>query len=233
MLEISDVHTYRGASYVLQGVSMSIAEGRVTTVLGRNGMGKTTLIRSVMGVTPPRSGSIVFDGVELTGMPPHEIARLGLGLVPQGRQVFPSLTVEENLRFAERPAPDGAAGWTLERLYDAFPNLAARRRNRGNELSGGEQQMLAVGRALMMNPRIVLMDEPSEGLAPVIVDRIGEMVRELRETRITILLIEQNYRLGVDSADHVYLVSKGTVAWGGTPQELEAAEDLRELYLGV
>jgi branched-chain amino acid transport system ATP-binding protein len=218
---------------VLQGISLAVEDGRVTTLLGRNGMGKTTLIRSIVGLTPPRSGSIRFDGRELVNLPPHEIARLGLGLVPQGRHVFPSLTVEENLTLTARPARNGHEPWTVERLYDIFPNLASRRRNHGNELSGGEQQMLAIGRALMMNPRILLMDEPSEGLAPVIVDRIQEIVLELREARTTILLVEQNYRLGVHAADHVYLISKGVTVWDGPPAELEAAEDLRQQHLGV
>jgi len=237
VLEIEDVHTYRGQSYVLQGVSMRVPDGTCTTLLGRNGMGKTTLIRSLMGLSPPRAGHIRLDGEELTGLQPFEIAQKGLGLVPQGRHVFPSLTVEENLILASREAArgngDGGAAWNLDRVYEIFPNLRDRRRNRGGELSGGEQQMLAIGRALMTNPRILLMDEPSEGLAPVIVERVEEVIRSLRGQHLSILLVEQNYRVGVSSADHVYILSKGVVVWDGSPQELDAAEDVKHTYLGV
>ncbi|MGH7902842.1 MAG: ABC transporter ATP-binding protein [Candidatus Dormibacteraceae bacterium] len=235
MLELEDVRTYRGQSYVLQGVSMRIPDSACTTLLGRNGMGKTTLIRSLMGLTPPRSGHIRLDGTELVGKEPFKIARMGLALVPQGRHIFSSLTVEENLLLAARRSPNGTAGdaWTLERLYDLFPNLKARRQNRGGQLSGGEQQMLAIGRALMTNPRIVLMDEPSEGLAPVIVQRVAEVINSLREQKLSILLVEQNYRLGVQSADHVYVLSKGVMVWEGSPADLDAATNVRESHLGV
>jgi branched-chain amino acid transport system ATP-binding protein len=233
MLEVRDVHTYRGDSYVLQGVTMEVADGSCTTLLGRNGMGKTTLMRSLMGLTPPRSGQIRFHGVELAGKTPHAIARSGLALVPQGRQIFPSLSLEENLTLAARPGLDGERNWTLERVYDLFPQLKDRRSNRGNQLSGGEQQMLAIGRALMTNPRMILMDEPSEGLAPVITDRVAEVIEKLREEKLSILLVEQNYRLGVRSADRVYILSKGTVVWDGAPAELDEAEDVRRLHLGV
>lgn len=232
MLEIEDVHTYRGESYVLQGVSMKIPDSSCTTLLGRNGMGKTTLIRSLMGLTAPRAGHVRLDGVELVGKEPFRIAQMGLALVPQGRHVFGSLTVEENLMLAARKAANGNA-WTQERLYDLFPNLKARRQNRGDQLSGGEQQMLAIARALMTQPRIVLMDEPSEGLAPVIVQRVGEVIRSLRRERLSILLVEQNYRLGVDCADHVYILSKGQVVWEGSPQDIEATEQVRRTHLGV
>jgi branched-chain amino acid transport system ATP-binding protein len=233
VLEIEDVHTYRGQSYVLQGVSMRVPDGTCTTVLGRNGMGKTTLIRSVMGLTPPRQGHIQLDGVELAGQTPFKIARMGLALVPQGRHVFPSLSVEENLTLAGRGAHDGNGAWTLERVYEVFPQLRQRRRNRGNELSGGEQQMLAIGRALMTNPRLLLMDEPSEGLAPVIVERVAEVIQGLRGERLSILLVEQNYRLGVHSADHVYILSKGRVVWEGAPDRLDVDEDVKRTHLGV
>jgi branched-chain amino acid transport system ATP-binding protein len=236
VLEIEDIHTYRGQSYVLQGVTMQVPDGACTTLLGRNGMGKTTLIRSLMGLSPPSAGHIRLDGEELIGMQPFEIAQKGLGLVPQGRHVFPSLTVEENLILAARKAARGNGEgnvWDLDRVYEVFPNLRDRRRNRGGELSGGEQQMLAIGRALMSNPRILLMDEPSEGLAPVIVERVEEVIRSLRGQRLSILLVEQNYRVGVSSADHVYILSKGVVVWEGSPQELEAAEDVKHTYLGV
>jgi branched-chain amino acid transport system ATP-binding protein len=233
MLEVEDVHTYRGDSYVLQGVTLEVADGSCTTLLGRNGMGKTTLMRSLMGLSPARSGRIRFHGADLVGKSPHAIAQSGLALVPQGRQIFPSLSLEENLTLAARPGVDGERRWTLERVYDLFPQLKDRRANRGNQLSGGEQQMLAIGRALMTNPRMILMDEPSEGLAPVITDRVAEVIEKLREEKLSILLVEQNYRLGVRSADRVYILSKGTVVWDGTPAELDAAEDVRHLHLGV
>ncbi|MDR0346545.1 MAG: ATP-binding cassette domain-containing protein [Nocardiopsaceae bacterium] len=175
MIEVADLHTYRGINYVLQGVSLRIADGACTVLLGRNGMGKTTLVHTIMGLLRPRSGRITLDDEELTGRQPFQIAQRGLALIPQGRRIFPSLTVEENLTLAARGS-GGPGAWTLARVYDLFPNLAERRRNRGGQLSGGEQQMLAVGRALLTNPRLLLMDEPSEGLAPVIVERIGEIL---------------------------------------------------------
>lgn len=232
MLEVHDLHTYRGGSYVLQGVSLEVPESRCVTLLGRNGMGKTTLIRSLMGLTPGRSGDIRFGGKSLFGLQPYEIARCGLGLVPQGRAVFPSLTVEENLLLGGRKPPEGTEAWTLDRLYELFPNLRERRRNPAGQLSGGEQQMLAIGRALMTNPRLLLMDEPTEGLAPVMVDRVADVIASLRG-KLSILLVEQNYRLGINAADRVYILSKGTVVWSGAPSELEAAEEVRHAHLGV
>lgn len=232
MLEVHKVHTYRGQSYVLQGVSMRIPDAACTTLLGRNGMGKTTLIRSLMGLSPPRSGSIKLDGKELAGLPPFAIAKLGLALVPQGRHIFRSLTVDENLTLAARGS-NGQDSWNLEHVYEIFPQLKARRRNSGSQLSGGEQQMLAIARALMTNPRILLMDEPSEGLAPVIVERVSEVIKGLRGQKLSILLVEQNYRLGVEAADHVYILSKGVVVWEGKPEALEAAEKVRQTHLGV
>jgi len=232
MLEVHEVHTYRGQSYVLQGVSMKVPDAACTTLLGRNGMGKTTLIRSLMGLSPPRSGSIKLDGKELVGLQPFEIAKLGLALVPQGRHIFRSLTVDENLTLAARGS-NGQDSWNLEHVYEIFPQLKARRRNSGSQLSGGEQQMLAIARALMTNPRILLMDEPSEGLAPVIVERVSEVIKGLRGQKLSILLVEQNYRLGVEAADHVYILSKGVVVWEGKPEALEAAEKVRQTHLGV
>jgi branched-chain amino acid transport system ATP-binding protein len=234
MLEVEDIHTYRGQSYVLQGISMEVPDASCVTVLGRNGMGKTTLIRTLMGLSPPRSGRVRIEGMDLVGKPPFDIARLGLGLVPQGRHIFPSLKVEENLTLAGR-RNDGGNGraFDLDRIYELFPNLKERRLNRAGSLSGGEQQMLAIGRALMTNPRLLLMDEPSEGLAPVIVERVAEVIHSLRQQRLSILLVEQNYRLGVEAADHVYILSKGRVVWEGRPDSLEAADDVKRTHLGV
>ena len=234
MLLVEDVHTYRGQNYVIQGVTLSVPNAACVTLLGRNGMGKTTLIRSLMGLTPPRSGRIQMDGVDLVGKEPFDIARLGLALVPQGRHVFPSLSVEENLTLAARGQHNGGGSdWNLNRVYEVFPQLESRRQHRGSQLSGGEQQMLAIGRALMTNPRLLLMDEPSEGLAPVIVEKVAAVIQSLRGEKLSILLVEQNYRLGVDSADHVHILSKGTVVWDGKPQELEAADQIKHTHLGV
>ncbi|HLI37553.1 MAG TPA: ABC transporter ATP-binding protein [Streptosporangiaceae bacterium] len=233
MIEVRDLHTYRGINYVLQGVNLRIDDGACTVLLGRNGMGKTTLAHSIMGLLRPRSGVISLDGEQLAGKQPFQIARRGLALVPQGRRIFASLTVEENLTLAARGAAGGNGSWTLRRVYDLFPNLKERRRNRGSQLSGGEQQMLAIGRALLTNPRLLLMDEPSEGLAPVIVDRIGEIVADLRRQGLSIFLVEQNYRLAVESADVVYILSKGQIAWQGSATELDQAASVRETHLGV
>jgi branched-chain amino acid transport system ATP-binding protein len=232
MLEIEDVHSYRGSSYVLQGVSMRIERGTCTTVLGRNGMGKTTLVRTLMGLTPPRSGRILFEGADLAGRAPHRIARRGIAIVPQGRLLFPSLTLEENLTLGAR-GTEAAGAWTLARVYELFPALAGRRKHRGDQLSGGEQQMAAIGRALLTNPRLILMDEPSEGLAPIVIARLQEIVAQLRDDGLSILLVEQNYRMGVALADHVYVLSKGHVVWEGPPAALEHADDVRHTHLGV
>ena len=233
MIEVHDVHTYRGINYVLQGVSLRIGDGACTVLLGRNGMGKTTLVHTIMGMIRPRSGRITLDDDDLIGKQPFQIAQRGLALIPQGRRIFGSLTVEENLTLAARGMTGNGDAWTPDRIYDLFPNLKERRRNRGGQLSGGEQQMLAIGRALLTNPNLLLMDEPSEGLAPVIVERIGEVMADLRRDGLGIFLVEQNYGLAVNAADVVYILSKGQVVWQGTPSELENADQVRETHLGV
>ena len=232
MIEVHDVHTYRGVNYVLQGVSLRIDDGACTVLLGRNGMGKTTLVHTIMGMIRPRSGRITLDDDDLIGKQPFQIAQRGLALIPQGRRIFGSLTVEENLTLAARGMTGNGDAWTPDRIYDLFPNLKERRRNRGGQLSGGEQQMLAIGRALLTNPHLLLMDEPSEGLAPVIVERIGEVMADLRRDGLGIFLVEQNYGLAVNAADVVYILSKGQVVWQGTPSELENADQVRETHLG-
>ena len=232
MIEVSDLHTYRGLNYVLQGVNLRIEDGACTVLLGRNGMGKTTLVHTIMGMLRPRSGQITLGGEELVGKQPFQIARRGIALIPQGRRIFPSLTVQENLALAAR-GQDGDDAWTIERVYDLFSNLAERRRHRGGQLSGGEQQMLAVGRALLANPSLLLMDEPSEGLAPVIIERIGEILADLRRGGLSIFLVEQNYGLAIALADTVYILSNGRVVWHGTPGELEDSASVRETHLGV
>lgn len=254
MIEVSDLHTYRGLNYVLQGVNLSIEQGACTVLLGRNGMGKTTLVHTIMGMLRPRSGRITFGDEELVGKQPFQIARRGIALIPQGRRIFPSLTVEENLTLAVRGSAargrnaavrtasdtQGSGGseaargaWTLDRVYDLFGNLAERRRLRGGQLSGGEQQMLAIARALLANPKLLLMDEPSEGLAPVVIERIGEILADLCRGGLSIFLVEQNYGLAIALADTAYILSNGRVVWHGTPAELESSAEVRETYLGV
>ena len=231
MLDVEDVHTYYEHSHILQGVTLQAPSGRVTAILGRNGVGKTTLMRSIIGFTPPRAGKIAFNGEAIQRMPSHVIARRGIGLVPQGRRIFPSLTVAENLQIGAVGARDGR--WNLNSVFELFPHLERRRANYGGQLSGGEQQMLAIGRALMSNPLLLLMDEPSEGLAPLIVRGLGETLQRLKETGLAIVLVEQNLPLALSVADTAYIISKGQVVYHGSPDELRDNEALRTKYLGV
>ncbi len=229
MLEVADVHTYYGESHVLHGVSLAVAPGEVVTILGRNGMGKTTLIRSVIGFTPARQGRITFKGQDITRWPPFRAVDRGMGLVPQGRRVFPSLSVRENLEVA---ASDGGR-WSLERVYALFPRLRERASNRATKLSGGEQQMLAIGRALMTNPDLLLMDEPTEGLAPLLVREVGRVIGELKGEGLSILLVEQNLPLALSVADRVHVLSRGQIVYSSTPAELSANHEIQSRYLGV
>jgi len=232
MLELVDIHTYYGDSYVLQGVSLEVKDGSVVALLGRNGMGKTTTIHSVIGLAPPRRGVIRFKGKEITGLSPYRIARMGIGLIPQGRRIFPSLSVEENLIMAARGG-EKAGAWTLNKVYSLFPILKERAKNRGNLLSGGEQQMLTIARALMTNPDLLLMDEPSEGLAPIIVQEVGRFIAQLKQSGFSILLVEQNLSLALGNADYVYIISKGTIVYQSKPEELRDNEEAKAKYLGV
>jgi len=230
MLELLDIHTYYGESYVLRGVSMTVQEGAVVALLGRNGMGKTTIIRSIIGFTPPRKGRIQFKKKEITKLKPYHIAKLGIGLVPQGRNIFPSLSVKENLTMAARKG--GRNGdWSLDRVYSQFPILEKRAKLKGNLLSGGEQQMLAIGRALMTNPELLLMDEPSEGLAPLMVHDIGFIIVRLKNRGLSILLVEQNLPMGLGVSDHVLLISKGQIVYESSPAELRENEEVKVKYL--
>ena len=229
MLEVAALHTYYGDSHVLQGVSLTVAAGEVVAILGRNGMGKTTLMRSIVGFTPPRRGMVRFKGRDITGWPSFRMVALGMALVPQGRRVFPSLTVLENLEVARR----GTGRWTLERVYAVFPRLSERARNRANKLSGGEQQMLAIGRALMSNPELLLMDEPTEGLAPLLVREVGRVIGALRADGLSILLFEQNLPLALSVADRVHILSRGQIVHSSTPAELTANEEVKSRHLGV
>lgn len=232
MLEVRDIHTYYGESYILQGVSLRLEAGQVVALLGRNGAGKTTTINSIVGFVPPRRGQILFKGQDITHLPPHRIARMGMGLVPQGRRLFPNLTVEENVTLAARTR-NGAARWTLDEIYRLFPRLKERARNRASQLSGGEQQMVAIARALMTNPDLLLLDEPSEGLAPLLVREIGRVLGELKQLGQSFLLVEQNLRLATGVADWVYVMNKGRIVFEGTPAELDANEEVKHKYLGV
>ncbi len=235
MLKVDDIHTYYGDSYVLQGLSLEIAEGQVMAVLGRNGMGKTTLIRSIIGFTKPRTGKVTFDGADITALPPHEIVNLGVALVPQGRRIFPSLTVMENLLLGEKEgaASGGEELWDLDRVLALFPRLKERLRNMGNQLSGGEQQMLAFARSLMTNPKMLLLDEPTEGLAPLLVRAMGETLSKLKESKLAILLVEQNMKFALASCDYVHVLNRGRVVHSSTPDELAANEEIKSRFLGV
>jgi branched-chain amino acid transport system ATP-binding protein len=233
MLEIDNIETSYGESQVLFGVSLSVNEGRVVTLLGRNGMGKTTTINSLMGIVPAHSGRIRFKGQDITGLPMHRIARAGIGLVPEGRQIFPNLSTWENLvatagNHQNRPDP-----WTLEAVLEFFPVLKTRLGNLGGQLSGGEQQMLAIGRALMLNPSLLVLDEATEGLAPLIRGEIWARLRQLKEQGQSILVIDKNLSALVELADWHYVIEKGRIVWEGDSAQLSASQDVKARYLGV
>jgi branched-chain amino acid transport system ATP-binding protein len=228
VLGVEGIHTYYGESHVLHDVSLRVDPGEAVALLGRNGAGKTTLIRSIAGFTPPRQGRVLLEGEPVHRWPAHRIARRGLALVPQGRRIFAPLTVRENLLLGAR-----SGGWTAERVFELFPRLRERATQAGGTLSGGEQQMLALGRALLANGRMLLLDEPSEGLAPLIVREIGRTLVRLKAERLSLLLVEQNYHLALQIADRVYVMSKGRIVYEGTPAALEASEEVKRHYLGV
>ncbi|MGA7973703.1 MAG: ABC transporter ATP-binding protein [Pseudolabrys sp.] len=231
ILDVQDIHTYYGDAYVLQGLSITLEQGQILGLLGRNGVGKTTLVSSIVGFNPPRRGRVMFKGDDITLKSSFETVRSGMGLVPQGRRVFPTLGVEENLVVAAR-SPE-RHNWNLERVYDLFPRLAERRAQRAKTLSGGEQQMLAIGRALMTNPDCLIMDEPSEGLAPIIIRGLWEAIAKLKEQGLSILLVEQNANLALKLVDYVHVMSKGQVVHSSTPQDLLANEEIKASYLGI
>jgi len=232
MLELVDVHTYYGESHILNGISMEVKAGSVVALLGRNGMGKTTTVRSIISFTPPRYGVVRFKGKDISGLPAHQICQMGLALVPQGRRIFPSLSVEENLTIGARSARRGG-GWSLERAYSLFPLLKERARLKGNLLSGGEQQMLSIARALLTNPDFLVMDEPSEGLAPLIVQEIGDLILQLKSDGLSMLLVEQNLPMALRVSDYVYIVSKGEIVYQSTPEELKNNKGIQAKYLAV
>jgi branched-chain amino acid transport system ATP-binding protein len=230
VLEVDDLHVAYGDSQIIQGVSLRVGEGQVVALLGRNGVGKTTLIRAITGLTPARRGRVRFKGEDITRAPAHEIARRGIRLVPQGRRLFPSLEVREHLLVGAR---EGARGWRAERVLEFFPRLRERLRHRGGKLSGGEQGMLAAGRALVGNPDLLLMDEPSEGLAPLLVREMGRLLTDLKREGASILLVEQNLAFALRIADHVYLMSKGRIVYEGQAQALARDETAKARWLGV
>ena len=235
MLDVKNIHSYYGKSHILQGVSMALNEGELVCLLGRNGVGKSTTLKSIMGLVRPSEGSIRFRGQELIGKQPYEIARLGVGYVPEDRRIFRSLTVHENLLMGVKDAKGGAknGSWTVERVYEKFPKLKDRRDNKGGHLSGGEQQMLTVARTLMGNPDLILVDEPTEGLAPLIVKDVLEMLAAVRNSGVTVLMVEQNFKASIKVADRFYIMGKGQMVFEGGTEALLAAEEVRKNYLEV
>ena len=214
------LHTYYGKSHILQGVNLEVAEGKITALLGRNGAGKTTTLRSLMGLTPPRQGRVTIFGADTTRWPTYRIAASGVGYVPEGRRIFANLSVDENLKVPlERAGP-----WTAQRIYELFPRLAQRKFNRGRQLSGGEQEMLSIGRALLLNPKLLMLDEPSQGLAPLVVREVFRIVSQMRTEGISVLLVEQNAMMSLEIADHAYVLDDGAVVYSGPARELAADE---------
>ena len=228
LLSIDTVDAYYDRSHVLQSLSMKVDAGSVVALLGRNGAGKTTTLKTVMGMVPVRAGSVRFDGTDITGLSTHRIARRGIAYVPEDRGVFASLTVHEHLTLASV-----AGGWPVGQVYEAFPRLAERRGNRGTQLSGGEQQMLSIARALTLAPRLLILDEPTEGLAPVIVEEIAAIARRLKAEGLTMLLVEQNYAFAAGIADRAYVLGKGRIRWSGAPRTLDDDEDIKHTWLGI
>jgi branched-chain amino acid transport system ATP-binding protein len=233
LLEIADVRAGYDAGDILHGIDLTLAEGHVLALLGRNGVGKTTLMHSIVGFVRPRAGSVRLADRELAGRSSHEIARAGIALVPQGRRIFSRLSVDENLKLTRRARSSEAARWTLDAVYELLPSLAERRRHRGDELSGGEQQMLAIGRALLANPRVLLFDEPSEGLAPLLVDRIVETIAALREEGLSAILVEQNLHVALALGDSVAIMTKGEIVYRGTNAEFRRSPETAREHLGV
>jgi branched-chain amino acid transport system ATP-binding protein len=233
ILDVKEIHTSYGLSRVLFGVSIAVDKGEIVSLLGRNGVGKTTTLRSIMGLTPPRSGSIRWKGQEIAGKAAYQIARLGIGLVPEDRRIFADLTVWENLDVAVKSFGKKKEGWTVERVYELFPALQRFKNRKGGFLSGGEQQMLTIARTLMGDPELLLLDEPSEGLAPLIVAQLGAQIVRLKQGGMTILLCEQNAQFSVDLSDRVYILEKGEVRYGGTVADFRKDEEVQRAYLTV
>ncbi len=233
MLEVRDLHAFYGRAHILHGVSLEARAGEVVALLGRNGAGKSTAMKAIMGLVPPAHGEVAFVGQRIDRLPPYRIARLGLGYVPEERRIFTELSVVENLEVGRQPARDGAPTWTEDKLFALFPNLAGMRERPGGRMSGGEQQMLTIARTLMGNPRCVLLDEPSEGLAPIIVEQMANSIRALKGEGLCVLLSEQNLHFSQAVADRAYIIEKGQIRFGGSMAELTADASLREQYLSV
>jgi len=234
LLEIKELNTYYGESHILYGVSIGIDQGEIVCLLGRNGVGKSTTLKSIIGLVKPQSGEILFNGENVVGLPPHLIARLGVGYVPDDRRIFPTLTVRENLLMGVKPGQKkNRDGWSIDKIYKYFPALEARDRQKGGHLSGGEQQMLTIARTLMGNPDILLIDEPTEGLAPKIVETVEQVIQGIHQDGIPILLVEQNMRVALRLAERIYVMSKGKVVFHGTTEDLKADKGVREKYLEV
>lgn len=233
LLEVEDIHTAYGLIRVLFGISIKVDQGQVVTLLGRNGVGKTTTLRSIMGLTPPQSGSIKWMGSEIRGLPPYRISQMGIGFVPEDRRIFSDLTVWENLDVASKSAGPDEPGWTMDRVFELFPALEMLRNRRGGYLSGGEQQMLTIARTLMGNPKLLLLDEPSEGLAPVIIQQLGDQISKLKQEGMTMLLSEQNSEFSLGLSDGIYILEKGEVRFEGTVEEFMKDEETCRAYLYI
>jgi len=233
ILKVDQINTFYGQSHVLQGISFLITEGEVVSLLGRNGVGKTTTLRSIMGLTPPRSGKIFLHSADIVGKPPFQIAKMGIGYVPDDRRIFPDLTLFENLELAHRLSSKGKVQWTFEKVYELFPVFIDLKQRRGTQLSGGEQKMLAIGRALMKNPALLLLDEPSEGLAPLIVQNLAEVIGRIRSEGVTILLADQNLKFCRKTSDRGYILEKGMIQYQGVMEEIWQNEEIVKKYLVV
>ncbi|NSL50531.1 ABC transporter ATP-binding protein [Calidifontibacillus erzurumensis] len=231
MLKVDHIHTYYGDSHVLHGVSLKVEKGKMTVLLGRNGMGKTTTIHSIIGFNSPKKGKIYFNNEEIQHLPSYQISKKGIGIVPQGRRIFSNLTVKENLTTTARTTNGNE--WTLEKIYKLFPRLEERKKSLGGNLSGGEQSMLSIGRALMTNPRLLLLDEPSEGLSPLMVKEVMSIIKKLKENGLSMLMVEQNLAMALNVADYVYVLNKGEVVFDGTPEELERNQEVKNKYLAL
>lgn len=233
ILEVDKINTYYGSSHILFDISLEIEQGVVVVLLGRNGSGKTTTLKSIMGLVPPKTGIVTFKGIRVEGLPSHRIARMGMGFVPEDRVIFPDLTVRENLEIAQKTTPKGKTAWTVENIFGFFPALERFQQRSGGTLSGGEQQMLTIARTLMGNPELLLLDEPIEGLAPLIVKMMGEIINQVKDQGITILLSEQNVKFSIKIAQRAYIIDKGMIKYQGNVEELRINEEIKKKYLAV